>query len=872
MTRYSRRSVLRRIGAVSGITAGLVSGSLTVAGEASDRFIVNVGDRISTEDRIRARQADLDVVHELDHVGALVVRGSESAVERISGDYHPDIRLERRYDAHVPDLTEMTAGGSSEADEVTASFSDVDVSSIVDGFPEAYVWDAATMDLPAAHDINQGTKPSGDPARIGIIDDGVYDHPALNVDVAASVDLTGDGKDVLHPNEQHYHGTHVGGIAAASGGSVTGSETALSSSDCESCGSFTTAELPFEDREVSDDGEATEKPQTVDSDSTVGSDSVSIDNGTLDVDVGELESGLSTSDWNFDGFGTLYRETYGVRDGTNTHYDAEDEGTVQSSFPSSTSPGDSATATVTMPIETDSGAEITLEMDREVTLDPTEPILRVDWEITNTSGSETIDDLRLSQYVDYDIDDVRGDYGKYFFDSETECEYIFLEDVETGKLAGFTADVPSVNHGLTEYSTGISRFGSSDPQFNNKDRQPDTGTDDVELAIEWSLGSLAPGESTTFRNSFVYGNSEEEFQELICEESPGDPVDPAGDGRAGVAPAAELVSMRYFSTAGAFFGDFAAAVEAAIITDCDVINASLGFVNDLPESRAYLIGYIENYIEELADTADQNGIVWVASAGNSANNANDLVPGSAKADNVLSVSAVGPTGIARPDGAGGTVLGEPLQSPTTPANYTTHGNEYVDVSAPGGSWDGYLGYDGDIRAHLAPDGVLSTYPPDTVTSSLNNDDPLPGVLMPDASGNTAYGFLQGTSMSAPQVAGVAALLSAENPDWSPREIRRVIKATARNVGKTTYHGHGLVDPVAALEVDDPADVRGQLGRPGDRDDRGRNESGGGSPRNSSGGSGGSNRGRSRGDDDDDDDNRDQSRGDDDDDDNRGRSR
>jgi subtilisin family serine protease len=393
-------------------------------------------------------------------------------------------------------------------------------------------------------------------------------------------------------------------------------------------------------------------------------------------------------------------------------------------------------------------------------------------------------------------------------------------------------------------------------------------------------------------------------------------------------------------------GDFASAINAAIATNCDVINASLGFVKDLPEGSrgGVLESYVENYIEDLADTADQFGIVWVASAGNSANNANDLVPGSAKADNVLSVSSVGPTGIARPDGEGGTILGDPLEPSTTPASYTTHGNEYVDVSAPGGSWDVYFEPpDTDeegvtiidvfeaIREHVAPDGVLSTYPPDTFGASLLTgeflglSDPLPTYVMYgvpsffdegpvvgksefnsnystpyqipfsstpdeleynlyytfslDGEGNLqvssyvnpdtvtdemtflasfavpspVYGSLQGTSMSAPQVTGVAALLSAENPEWTPQQIRRVIRATAREVGKTTYHGHGMVDPVAALEVDDPAEVRDDLGRPGDRDDRGRNERSGGSPRDGSGGDGSSGRGRGDDDDGDDDD-------------------
>ena len=847
------------VGGIAGVTP------LVSASEATKRYIIDTGDEVSEIDRARADETDLEVIHDLGNVGYLVVRGSEEEVKKIGYDYGPDVELERRFDIEVPSADEInTASAGSNETESTETTADLpDVSGIVEGFPEAYVWDAASMDLPGAHEITEGLKPNGQPVRIGIIDDGVYDHPDLNVDRAASVDLTGDGKDVLHPNEQHYHGTHVAGIAAANGGGdgdgVAPSD--IDSNDCDQC-SFVDGNLPFEDREISE-ADAVDKPgESTEAESEAEPDSVSIDNGSLEVDIGELSSGVGApggSDWFFDGTSTLYRETYGVRDGTNTHYDAENNGTVQSGFPASASPGDTVSATVTMPITTDSGTDVTIEMERRVTLDTTEPILRVEWEITNPSG-ETINDFRLSQYVDYDIDDVSGDYGKYFFDPETECEYIFLEDVSTGKLAGFTADVPSVNHGLTEYSTGIDRFTSDDPQFDNDDRQPDTGTDDVELAIEWSLGTIGPGESATFQNAFVYGNSEAEFQEQICGESPGEPA--AAAGRKGVAPAAEIVSMRFFSSGDTsnFFGNFAAAVAAAIISDCDVINASLGFIIDLPESRTYLVDYIQNYIEVLADRADEFGIVWVASAGNSTNNANELVPGAAKAEDVLSVSATGPTGIVRP-GLNGPITGDPLQPPTTPSYFTTHGEDYVDVSAPGGSWDLYGSVDlteSGIRQFIAPDGVLSTYPPDTVAASLSANDPLPGYVMPDANGNIPYGFLQGTSMSAPQVTGVAALLKAKNPDWTAHQIRQVIKATAREVGKETYHGYGFVDPVAALQVDDPADVRGQLGNPDSdrRDDRGRNEANDGSPRNSSGGSSGD-RDRGRGDDKDDDDEEDE---------------
>ncbi|WP_240110821.1 type VII secretion-associated serine protease mycosin [Streptomyces sp. MUM 203J] len=58
----------------------------------------------------------------------------------------------------------------------------------------------------------------------------------------------------------------------------------------------------------------------------------------------------------------------------------------------------------------------------------------------------------------------------------------------------------------------------------------------------------------------------------------------------------------------------------------------------------------------------------------------------------------------------------------------------------------------------------------------------------------------GTSFSAPYVAGVAALLRAKYPKWTPRQITARIEQTAeRSVkGHDNYVGWGVVDPVRAL--------------------------------------------------------------------------
>ncbi|KAF2955547.1 S8 family peptidase [Marinitoga sp. 38H-ov] len=107
------------------------------------------------------------------------------------------------------------------------------------------------------------------------------------------------------------------------------------------------------------------------------------------------------------------------------------------------------------------------------------------------------------------------------------------------------------------------------------------------------------------------------------------------------------------------------------------------------------------------------------------------------------------------------------------APYSNYGPE-VDIAAPGG--DTSVDQNGDGYA----DGVLST------TWTPNNGD--------------TYMFLQGTSMAAPHVAGVAALVYA-NGVTSPSEIRNVLISTAVDLGtsgKDDYYGYGLIDAYAAL--------------------------------------------------------------------------
>lgn len=80
-------------------------------------------------------------------------------------------------------------------------------------------------------------------------------------------------------------------------------------------------------------------------------------------------------------------------------------------------------------------------------------------------------------------------------------------------------------------------------------------------------------------------------------------------------------------------------------------------------------------------------------------------------------------------------------------------------------------------------------------------------VQPD--GQPTYAFLTGTSMATPHVAGVAALLIAAGA--APSAVPDLLRDTATDLGAAGWDretGHGLIDPVGALEA-----VAGEVGSP-----------------------------------------------------------
>jgi serine protease len=149
--------------------------------------------------------------------------------------------------------------------------------------------------------------------------------------------------------------------------------------------------------------------------------------------------------------------------------------------------------------------------------------------------------------------------------------------------------------------------------------------------------------------------------------------------------------------------------------------------------------------------AENKGVLVVVAAGNSGGS----VEYPAVYDEVLAVGSVG--------------------FDRTRVDYSNFGAE-IDLVAPGGDTDVDLNGDG------YPDGILQ--------QTFQNDP-------------TQFGFYyyEGTSMAAPHVSGVAALLFARNPGATAPQVRQALESTALDLGPAgndNEYGHGLVQAANAL--------------------------------------------------------------------------
>ena len=302
-----------------------------------------------------------------------------------------------------------------------------------------------------------------------------------------------------------------------------------------------------------------------------------------------------------------------------------------------------------------------------------------------------------------------------------------------------------------------------------------------------------------------------------------------GIGIAGVAPEATIVGLKACTKVGYCFADsVAAALRYAGDQELDIVNLSLYadpylyYCKNEKEQKAIL-----KDLEEAARYARRKGVLIVASAGNEQadlqhpgvdDSSPDWPPGSEEARDVknncrvvpaelpgvLTVSSTGPIGYPGYD--------------LWIADYSTVGMSRVNVAAPGGD---YFRATGTVQ--------------DAVLGALSGtSDPVDGIWdffdfleqnIPAYEGLTVldqgyrYGFLNGTSMAAPNAAGVAALVKQMHPGWGPDAVKAAVQRSAQELpcppdweplsenderercygrtGRTSFFGHGLVDADAA---------------------------------------------------------------------------
>jgi subtilisin family serine protease len=253
-----------------------------------------------------------------------------------------------------------------------------------------------------------------------------------------------------------------------------------------------------------------------------------------------------------------------------------------------------------------------------------------------------------------------------------------------------------------------------------------------------------------------------------------------GLGVIGVAPEAELIAVKVlseFTGSGSFDWLISGIIYAADI-DADVINMSLGAVLEksgwveLDGTRvlAREVAELKNAISRATTYAYQQGTTVIASEGNDAidkDHTADVITLPADAAHVISVAATAPIGWAK----------DPFNTfLDNPSSYTNFGQSAVDFAAPGGDFV----YPGNESCTVA--GITRPcYVFDYVFSTI------PG----------GFSWAAGTSMAAPHVSGVAAIIIGMNGgDMKPSAVEAALRASADDLGKPgndDFYGAGRVN-------------------------------------------------------------------------------
>jgi subtilisin family serine protease len=240
---------------------------------------------------------------------------------------------------------------------------------------------------------------------------------------------------------------------------------------------------------------------------------------------------------------------------------------------------------------------------------------------------------------------------------------------------------------------------------------------------------------------------------------------------AGVTSNITLIGVKVLATnlqtgnASGSLGMVLSGVLYAADHGADVANMSLGGGFSKTAAGSYV-----SLINKVFDYAQKKGMLIVVAAGNSAmdmdHNGNFLVT-YCNQQHVVCVSATGPTSQASTNG--------PWTNIDYPAYYTNYGRSAVDVAAPGGNNSSYV------------------YAACSTTS----------LLIPTCQTGIYIVGAQGTSMSAPHVSGLAALLIDQVGKGRPALLKQRIRQSADDLGQPgvdPFYGSGRINVQTALGI------------------------------------------------------------------------
>jgi serine protease len=237
--------------------------------------------------------------------------------------------------------------------------------------------------------------------------------------------------------------------------------------------------------------------------------------------------------------------------------------------------------------------------------------------------------------------------------------------------------------------------------------------------------------------------------------------------------------------------DLTTASVAASIIDAtnrgaQAINLSLGSPGGRPPDPGFVAA---------TDYAYQHGVVVVAAASDTP-----------ETDQGQPASILQPTGTG-PDLGSSQIRGLTVTSATFGDGPSGGGTGSQVSLAAYGSFAAFGGSGG-------PRGLIGAFPPPTLSREMFDFSTFPPrppcACRTVLGGDNRYGYLQGTSMATPQVAGAAAVVRTVNPMLSVGDVIRLLKQTARRppgVGWTAALGWGILDGGAAADAARRIDVR-----------------------------------------------------------------